>query len=75
MSGGRVRDFWFWAFGAGESVTYACLVNLPGKAEAMMNSTNPQADDSAFPAVFVVVSTFIGALVWLCVMLAGLPQN
>jgi hypothetical protein len=39
-----------------------------------MNSSNPQTDDSTFPAAFVVVSTFIGALVWLCVMLAGLPQ-
>jgi hypothetical protein len=39
-----------------------------------MDHTNPPADDSAFPAIFVVASTFIGALVWLCVMLAGLPQ-
>jgi hypothetical protein len=63
----------FWAFGAGESVTYGCLGNLRGKGDAIMNSSNPQAGDSAFPAAFVVVSTFIGALVWLCVMLAGLP--
>jgi hypothetical protein len=39
-----------------------------------MNSSNAPASDSAFPAMFVVLSTFIGALVWLCVMLSRLPQ-
>ena len=39
-----------------------------------MNSSNPPASDSAFPVVFVMLSTFIGALVWLCVMLANLTQ-
>lgn len=39
-----------------------------------MNSSTPPAGDSAFPAVFVVLSTFIGVLVWLCTMLASLPQ-
>jgi hypothetical protein len=39
-----------------------------------MNSSNTPADDGAFPAVFVVLSTFIGALVWLCAMLSSLPQ-
>lgn len=38
-----------------------------------MNHSYSSDDDSAFPAVFVVVSTFIGALVWLCVMLASMP--
>ena len=40
-----------------------------------MNSTNAPANDSAFPAGFVVLSTFIGALIWLCVMLGQLQQN
>jgi hypothetical protein len=39
-----------------------------------MNPSNLPANDSAFPAVFVVLSTFIGALVWLCTMLGSLPQ-
>ncbi len=34
-----------------------------------MNQSNVSTDDSAFPAMFVVLSTFIGALIWLCVML------
>lgn len=37
-----------------------------------MNPSNPSASDSAFPVVFVVLSTFIGALVWLCVVLGNL---
>ena len=37
-----------------------------------MNPSNPSASDSAFPVVFVVLSTFIGALVWLCVMLTSI---
>ena len=45
----------------------------PDWIEAIMNQDNSPAGDSTFPA-FVVVSTFIGALVWLCVMLASLPQ-
>lgn len=40
----------------------------------VMNNSNNSAADSAFPAAFVVLSTFIGLLVWLFVMLAGLPQ-
>ena len=40
-----------------------------------MNPSKPEIGDSAFPAVFVVLSTFIGVLVWLCVMLAGMPAH
>ena len=36
-----------------------------------MNPSNPSVSDSAFPVVFVMLSTFIGALVWLCVMLGS----
>jgi hypothetical protein len=39
-----------------------------------MNQSNTPADDSVFPAAFVVMCSFIGALVWLCVMLGRLPQ-
>ena len=39
-----------------------------------MNQSNASTDESAFPAMFVVLSTFIGALVWLCTMLRSLPQ-
>ena len=39
-----------------------------------MNHSDVSNGDSAFPAMFVVLSTFIGALVWLCTMLASLPQ-
>lgn len=39
-----------------------------------MNPTNSPAGDSAFPAVFVVLSTFIGALLWLCIMLGSLTS-
>ncbi len=39
-----------------------------------MNQSNSPADDGAFPAVFIVLSTFLGALVWLCVMLGSLAQ-
>jgi hypothetical protein len=39
-----------------------------------MDHSNPPANESVFPAVFVVVSTLIGALVWLCAVLASLPQ-
>ena len=38
-----------------------------------MNPSNPYAGDSAFPALFVVLSTFIGALLWLWLMLQSLP--
>ena len=38
-----------------------------------MNTSNPQAEESAFPFVFVVLSTFIGMLIWLYAMLASLP--
>jgi hypothetical protein len=37
-----------------------------------MNPSTPPASDSAFPVAFVVMSTFIGALVWLCVILNSL---
>jgi hypothetical protein len=40
-----------------------------------MDHSNPPSNESAFPAMFVVLSTFIGVLIWLCVMLASLPQN
>jgi len=40
-----------------------------------MNSSHTPADDSAFPAVFVVMSTFIGALVWFCVLVNGMPRT
>jgi hypothetical protein len=40
-----------------------------------MNHNDQIAGDSAFPALFVVASTFIGALAWLCVVLAGMQQN
>ena len=40
-----------------------------------MNSTNASANDSSFPGVFVVVSAFIGALTWLCVMLSRLQVH
>ncbi len=39
-----------------------------------MNTSNAPVDDSAFPAIFVVVSTFISVLIWLCIMLTSLPQ-
>lgn len=39
-----------------------------------MDHTNPSADESAFPAVFVVLSTFIAVLIWLYALLASLPQ-
>lgn len=38
-----------------------------------MNHT-PSTDDSAFPAMLVVMSTFIGALVWLCAILNQMQQ-
>jgi len=37
-----------------------------------MNHSQSSIDDSGFPAVFVVLSTFLGALLWVCVMLAGM---
>lgn len=39
-----------------------------------MNHCNETAGDSAFPALIVVASTFIGALAWLCVMLNSMPN-
>jgi hypothetical protein len=39
-----------------------------------MDHSNPPSNESAFPALFVVASTFIGVLIWLCVMLASLPR-
>lgn len=40
-----------------------------------MNSSKVPTEDSAFPAVFIVLSTFIGVLIWLCVMLTQLGQH
>jgi hypothetical protein len=39
-----------------------------------MNHSNTSADDSGIPTMIVVLSTFIGVLVWLCAMLSNLPQ-
>jgi hypothetical protein len=64
---------WHGAFAFVTVVTYAWVAIRPLGA-TNMNVSNSQADDSAFPAVFVVLSTFIGVLVWLCVMLGSLPQ-
>jgi hypothetical protein len=46
----------------------------PELFEVVMNQSSPPASDSAFPAVFVVLTTFIGALAWLCAMLGSLNQ-
>lgn len=40
-----------------------------------MNQSNATANDDAFPALFVVLSTFLGGLIWLCVMLNSLAHN
>jgi hypothetical protein len=40
-----------------------------------MNQSNAPADDGEFPALFVVLSTFLGGLIWLCVMLNSLTPN
>ena len=40
-----------------------------------MNPSNPPAGDSAFPAIFVVLSTFIGVLIWLCALLGSLTPH
>ena len=42
--------------------------------ETVMNTTKSPASDSVFPAFFFVLSTFIGALVWLCIMLGSLTE-
>jgi hypothetical protein len=55
-------------------VTYAWAGSIPDLDEAIMNHSNSPANESAFPAMFVVLSTFIGVLIWLCVLLASLPQ-
>jgi hypothetical protein len=39
-----------------------------------MNQSPISTDDSAFPAMFVVLSSFIGVLIWLCVMLGQVQQ-
>jgi hypothetical protein len=54
-------------------MTYVCAGSRRSN-EATMNSINSPANDSAFPAMFVVLSTFIGVLLWLWVMIASLPQ-
>jgi hypothetical protein len=55
-------------------VTYIWAELFSDESRQRMNSSNSPANDSAFPAGFVILSTFIGALVWLCVMLASLQQ-
>lgn len=47
---------------------------FPDRIEAAMNQNPISTEDSAFPAMFVVLSSFIGALVWLCVMLGQVQQ-
>lgn len=37
-----------------------------------MNHSNAPANDSGFPVVFVLLSTFVGVLIWLCVLLNSL---
>jgi hypothetical protein len=44
------------------------------ETEAIMDHSKPNASDSAFPVVFVVLSTFIGIVVWLFAMLNSLSQ-
>jgi hypothetical protein len=39
-----------------------------------MSRDNPPANDSACPAAFVAIPAVIGALFWVWVMLARLPQ-
>jgi hypothetical protein len=39
-----------------------------------MDHSNTPAGDNSFPALLVVLSTFIGVLVWLFVMLASIPS-
>jgi hypothetical protein len=40
-----------------------------------MNPSMPPSHDAAFPVVFVVISTFVGALAWLCVILNQLTAH
>jgi hypothetical protein len=40
-----------------------------------MNQSNATANDGEFPALFVVLSTFLGGLIWLYVMLNSLTPN
>jgi hypothetical protein len=39
-----------------------------------MNHSDAPASDSGFPVLFVVLSTCVGGLIWLCVMLNSLTQ-
>jgi hypothetical protein len=39
-----------------------------------MDHSNETVADSGFPALFVVLSTFVGVLLWLCVMLNSMEQ-
>ena len=55
---GKNRDLW--------------LGSEQNQNEPTMNHSNDTASDSGFPALFVVLSTFVGVLVWLCVMLNSL---
>jgi hypothetical protein len=75
MAAIKKRAFRQRAFAEREKVTYGCIAILPTKAETAMNSSNSTTQDSAFPAAFIVFSSLIGALVWLCVMLAGMAQS
>jgi hypothetical protein len=40
-----------------------------------MSSGHLPADDSSCPVAFVALPAVMGALIWLCVLLARLPQN
>jgi hypothetical protein len=46
-------------------------MGLRPREGTIMDHSKTATDESAFPALFVMASTFIGALVWLCVMLAS----
>ena len=40
-----------------------------------MDHSNAPANDGAFPALFVVLSTFLGGVIWLCVMLNSVTPH
>jgi hypothetical protein len=61
------------AFASWKFVTYVCL-SKRYEPEANMNHSPDTASDSGFPALFVVLSTFVGVLLWLCVMLNSMGQ-
>jgi hypothetical protein len=43
--------------------------------EAKMNHSNTPVEDGSFPLLFVLLSTFVGVLIWLYVMLNSLPPH